>query len=108
MLDSDYRLAVHKRRQVETTRHRRPVHENRAAAAEPLRAALAGAIQVEPLLQDLDKVLMRSDFGTYFFAVEGKADSTIHPCTLFSLPAARRVRHKARGRPARHPAAARS
>jgi hypothetical protein len=79
--DGDYIRALRKRRKIKTAGHRLPIDQHRAATAQPLRAALARTEQLEPLLQDLDQILVRRNVGRDLLAIEREMDRAGHAGT---------------------------
>src|SRR5262249_39968868 len=94
VLDRRHLFAVDEGRKIEATGDGAAIDQDCAAAAETLRATLARAEQIKPLAQDLDDGLVHTDFGARLLAVEGETNGAAH----LSPPAARRGRHRARGR----------
>ena len=58
MLHGGHLRAVGEGRQIETARHGVTVHQDRAAAAQTLRAALPRAVQIELFAEHFDKAQM--------------------------------------------------
>src|SRR5262245_47072844 len=68
-------------RQVQAPGHRRSVHQHGAAAAQPLAAAFARAVQAERIAQHLDQRLVRGDLRRDRLAVERESNFPSHlPC----------------------------
>src|SRR5581483_8087948 len=72
-LDGVEGFAVHPRHKIETAGHGLVVDQHRAATAQALPAAFAGAEQIEPL-QQLDQIAVRLDLGRDRLAVEREGD----------------------------------
>ena len=89
-LDGRDLLAVHERREIEAARHGGAVDQHRAAAAQPLRAALARAEQLEAVAQDFDDRLVLGDLRRYRLAVEGEIDGAHHLLQRLALRSAQR------------------
>src|SRR5262249_47923642 len=74
MLDSSHLGAIEKASKVKAAGNGSAVHQNRAAAAHSLPAALARAGPVELALQQFDDIVIRLHFGRNRLAVESEAD----------------------------------
>src|SRR5262249_4247240 len=77
-LDRRDRFACGECREIEAARDGGAVDEHGAAAAQPLRAAFASAVEIEPVAQKLDDRLMRRNRRGHLLAIEGEMDAAGH------------------------------
>src|SRR5260370_4696617 len=77
-LDRLHLGTIDKGGQVEAAGDSFAVHQHGAAAAHSLPTALARAHEIELVLQHLDEIVMRLDFGPHLLAVEAEADRAVH------------------------------
>src|SRR5688500_2227147 len=87
-LDGRHFRAFEQRGEVQATRNRAPVHQHGAAAAQPLRAALASAVQAERLPQHFDQAFVRRDLRAHRLAVQTEADLSSHFCIAWNTASA--------------------
>jgi len=78
LLHSLHVRALGERREVQAAGHRGAIHEHGAAAAKPLSAAFARAIEAELLAQHLDQRLVWRDLRFDRFAIQAKLHGTPH------------------------------